>query len=111
MNPIHVQSMPGHTSLEMARRYLSVIENGVRAPREQHGPVARFPPLTLRVDSSPAAPGPPIPLRWARGDYCCLPEGFSPRRERFALRTDVESVVRRRSSLPTLPLNPRGRMT
>ena len=42
----------------------------------------------------PCRPRPADPLRWARGDYCCLPEGVSPRRERFAPRTDVESLVR-----------------
>jgi len=102
MNPIRVQWLLGHTSLEMTRRYLSVIEDGLLAAHEQHGPVVSVPPLTFRVDFSPAAPGPPIPFQWARRDYCCLPEGVSPRRERFALRTDVESLVRRLDRLHTI---------
>ncbi len=42
MNPIHVQSLLGHTSLEMTRRYLSVIEDDLLQAHEQHGPVDRF---------------------------------------------------------------------
>ena len=42
MNPIRVQSLLGHTSLEMTRRYLSVIEDDLHAAQEQHGPVDRF---------------------------------------------------------------------
>lgn len=42
MNPIHVQSLLGHTSLEMTRRYLSVIEDDLHQAHEQHGPVDRF---------------------------------------------------------------------
>jgi len=42
MNPIHVQSLLGHTSLEMTRRYLSVIEDDLRQAHEQHGPVDKF---------------------------------------------------------------------
>ena len=41
-NPIHVQSLLGHTSLEVTRRYLSVIEDDLCAAQEQHGPVVRF---------------------------------------------------------------------
>ena len=42
MNPIHVQSLLGHTSLEVTRHYLSVIEGDPRVAHEQHGPVDRF---------------------------------------------------------------------
>jgi site-specific recombinase XerD len=39
MNVLHVQSLLGHTSLEMTRRYLSIVEDDLRQAHEQHGPV------------------------------------------------------------------------
>jgi len=42
MNPIRVQWLLGDTSLEMTRRYLSVIEDDLRQAHEQHEPVDRF---------------------------------------------------------------------
>jgi len=42
MNPLHVQALLGHTSLEMTRRYLSIVEDDLKAAHEQHGPVDRW---------------------------------------------------------------------
>ena len=42
MNVLHVQALLGHASLEMTRRYLSIVEDDLRQAHEEHGPVDRL---------------------------------------------------------------------
>ncbi len=42
MNVLHVQALLGHASLEMTRRYLSIVEDDLRRAHEEHGPVDRL---------------------------------------------------------------------
>ena len=39
MNLFHVQALLGHTSLEMTRRYASIVEDDLREAHQLHGPV------------------------------------------------------------------------
>ena len=39
MNPLHVQSMLGHSSLEMTRRYIQLVKDDLMKAHSEHGPV------------------------------------------------------------------------
>ena len=39
MNPLHVQSMLGHSSLEMTRRYIQLVKDDLIQAHSEHGPI------------------------------------------------------------------------
>ena len=39
MNPLHVQSMLGHSSLEMTRRYIQLVRDDLMKAHSEHGPI------------------------------------------------------------------------
>jgi len=42
MNVLHLQSLPGHSSLEMTRKYVSLVRDDLGASHKEHGPIDRF---------------------------------------------------------------------
>jgi len=42
MNVLHLQSMLGHSSLEMTRRYVQMVEDDLGESHKEHGPIDRF---------------------------------------------------------------------
>ena len=42
MNPLHLQSMLGHSSLEMTRRYIQLVKDDLMQAHSEHGPVDRY---------------------------------------------------------------------
>lgn len=39
MNPLHLQGLLGHSSLEMTRRYVSMVDSDLLAAHKEFGPV------------------------------------------------------------------------
>ena len=42
MNVLHLQSLLGHSSLEMTRRYVQMVEDDLGESHKEHGPIDRF---------------------------------------------------------------------
>lgn len=42
MNVLHLQSLLGHSSLEMTRRYVSIVSEDLGESHKEHGPIDRF---------------------------------------------------------------------
>ncbi|MGH2619281.1 MAG: tyrosine-type recombinase/integrase [Anaerolineales bacterium] len=42
MNPLHLQALLGHSSLEMVRRYVQMVETDLVRAHKEHGPVDRW---------------------------------------------------------------------
>jgi site-specific recombinase XerD len=42
INPLHLQALMGHSSLEMTRRYIKLVDDDLLKAHKQHGPVDRF---------------------------------------------------------------------
>ena len=42
MNPLHVQSLLGHSSLEMTRRYIQLVDDDLMRAHSKHGPIDHF---------------------------------------------------------------------
>jgi integrase len=42
MNVLHLQSLLGHSSLEMTRRYVQMVENDLSEAHKEYGPIDRF---------------------------------------------------------------------
>jgi len=42
MNPLYVQSMLGHSSLEMTRRYIQLVKDDLMEAHAEHGPIDRY---------------------------------------------------------------------
>ena len=42
MNVLHLQSLLGHSSLEMTRRYVQLVKDDLCEAHKEHGPIDRF---------------------------------------------------------------------
>jgi len=42
MNVLHLQSLLGHSSLEMTRRYVQLVKDDLSEAHKEHGPIDRF---------------------------------------------------------------------
>jgi len=42
MNPLHLQGLMGHTTLEMTRRYVQMVDDDLVAAHEAHGLIDSF---------------------------------------------------------------------
>jgi site-specific recombinase XerD len=42
MNPLHLQGLLGHTTLEMTRRYTQIVDDDLVAAYKEHGPIDNF---------------------------------------------------------------------
>lgn len=42
MNPLHLQGLLGHSSLEMTRRYVLMLDDDLLAAHQEHGPIDRW---------------------------------------------------------------------
>jgi site-specific recombinase XerD len=42
MNVLHLQSLLGHSSLEMTRRYVQMVEEDLGEVHKENGPIDRF---------------------------------------------------------------------
>ncbi len=42
MNPLHLQALMGHSTLEMTRRYIQLVEDDLKEAHKKHGPVDRW---------------------------------------------------------------------
>jgi integrase/recombinase XerD len=42
MNPLHLQGLMGHTTLEMTRRYIQMMDEDLVAAHENYGPIDKF---------------------------------------------------------------------
>jgi site-specific recombinase XerD len=42
MNVLHLQSLLGHSSLEMTRRYVSIVSEDLGESHKEYGPIDRF---------------------------------------------------------------------
>ncbi len=42
MNVLHLQSLLGHSTLEMTRRYVEMVKDDLSEAHREHGPIDRF---------------------------------------------------------------------
>jgi len=42
LNPLHLQALMGHASLDMTRHYIRLVDEDLQSAHEQHGPADRF---------------------------------------------------------------------